>query len=202
MIFKQQLWSCRRVSRKQKLRLMFKVWTSSYSWCTGAWTVNSRKLLAFKSAFSKLAKRAMRPPRFWSDSDEVFHRRSNRLLKETTIQCGLPDVEVHLLATMYNYAGHLVRSSCRNQGHLTGRLVKFRCSQWKDALTQIVGHQGHHGRVSPWCWERQFHSYFRELELDWWDLAASREKWLSHRAPWLVSVLGSKSETAILGPYV
>ena len=144
---------------------MFKVASTSYCWSVGAWTVNGRELASLRAAFARPAKAGLRVSRLWGDSDETYHRRMNRSFKQTLSECKLADIDVYVLGRMYDYAGHLMRAVDANPLHLVGHLLKYRDAEWKDALTAMVGHQGHNGRISPLNCERQFYSYCRGLNL-------------------------------------
>ena len=130
---------------------MHKVATSSYSWCAGAWTVNQRELSSLKAAYTKAAKSALRVPRKPTDTDEAYHKRSNRILQDTILKAGLADVDVYVLSRMYDYAGHLVRAIRRDPEHLVGAVIRHRDSEWKRNMADSIGHQGHPGRFAPWC---------------------------------------------------
>ena len=196
---RNKLWTCPVVSRGRKLDLMFKVASSSFCWCVGAWTVNSRKLSALRATLRKPAKSAMRVPRYWMDTEKSYHRRGNRIARETMKENRTPDIDVYVLGRMYDYAGHVLRESDRNSHHLIGHLLRFRNSAWKQAVTEVVGHQGHSGRISPWDWERQYHSYFRGEGLLWQDVALDKKSWLDHRPKWIRHTLGSRSTSACFG---
>ena len=195
------LWRCAGVSKQTKLSLMFKVATSSFSWCVGAWTVNSRELTSLRSAFKRPAKSMLRMRKLWTETDEGFQRRLNRTLKACMVECRIPDTDVYVLARIFDYAGHLARAIAVNPTHLTGVALNYRNASWKQDMTDAIGHQGHAGRVSPWNWERQFHSYFKTLELDWQEVAIDRMIWLSHRSPWIQHMLGSRSAATYTGAY-
>ena len=178
---------------------MFKTASTSCWWSVGAWTVNARELTSLRAAISRPAKAALKVPKLRGDTDEMYHRRINRAFKLTMTDCKLPDIDAYVLSRMYDYAGHLQRAVTANPLHLAGHLLKYRDAEWKDALTAMVGHQGHNGRISPWNWERQFHSYFRSLSLNWQEVARDREKWFSHRRAWIRHALGSRSRSTNFG---
>ena len=134
---RQSLWKCPGVSRRHKLKLMFKVATSSFSWSVGAWTVTQRKLQSLSATFSKPAKAAMRAPRFFHEFDEQYHRRLNRALKAVLQSCELPDVHVYVLPRMYNYVGHALRAFNRPSGHSPEAFISYRDSVWKMLMTVI-----------------------------------------------------------------
>ena len=94
----------------------------------------------------------MRLPSYTHETDEGFHRRLNRLYKETMEAEKLADMDLHVLSRMYDHVGHTVRSTRRVDVHLTGAMMNFRDSGWKKMMTLIAGHQGHNGRVHPWNW--------------------------------------------------
>ena len=196
---RRSLWSCPHVCRRRKAELMFKVASTSFCWSVGAWTVNQRELCALRVAFSRPAKAALKVPRIWGDTVESHQRRMNRALRQTIQECRLPDIDVYVLGRMFDYTGHLMRLVARNPLHLTGLVLKFRDSMWKDAHTVLAGHQGHPGRISPWCWERQYHSYFRAHGLCWQDISVDKAAWNSHKKAWIRQMLGSKASSSNYG---
>eukprot|EP00973_Karenia_brevis_P031593 4356982-Karenia_brevis.AAC.1 len=109
----------------------------------------------------------MRVPRLWNDTDEAYHRRRNRILRATMHENSIPDLDAYVLARMFDYTGHLVRSCQRKPDSLLGKVIRYRCCEYKQFLTEVSGHQGHSGRIAPWDWERQFHSYFSRHKLAW-----------------------------------
>ena len=161
--------------------------------------MNQRELSALRSALSKPARAAMKVPRIWGDTDETHHKRMNRVLRQTLSESKLPDLDVHVLSRMFDYTGHLMREVSRNQNHLTGHVLKFRDSMWKEAHTALAGHQGHDGRFSPWCWERQHHSYVRAHGLCWQDVSLSKSAWNDHKKPWILHMLGSRASSSNYG---
>ena len=90
---------------------MHKVASSSFTWCVGAWTVNQRQLALMRAAFNRQAKGALHVLRLWGDTEEAYHRRANRTLRQTMEACGLADIDVYVLKRMYDYTGHLLRIS-------------------------------------------------------------------------------------------
>ena len=187
------LWKCPGVSRKNKISLMQKVACSSFCWCVGSWTVTRRQLISIRAVFARQAKRALRLPRYWGDSDEVYHRRANKVLRLTLHESRILPIDAYILKRMYDYAGHLVRVSARDPQHLTGAVLGFMDAQFKDALTAVIGHQGHNGRFSPWNWERQYHSFFNRKGMSWKDVAKDREEWQKHRDDWIESMRGGRA---------
>ena len=117
--------------------------------------------------------------------------------------CGLPDVDIYIyiyiLKRMYDYTGHLVRIVRDKPEHFTGKLLGYRDAEWKDALMQVVGHQGHKGRFSPWSWERQYDSFFRSKGHSWRDVACDRELWHSFRSQWIRYMLGCRAANSRFG---
>ena len=178
---------------------MHEVVVSTFSWCVGSWTVTRRQLASLSAVFARSAKKALRAPRLWSDMDEAYHRRGNRLLKKTLVDCGLASIDVHVLGRMFDYTGHLLRAVETNPGHLTGQIVALRDAQWKRMMTEEVGHQGHPGRINPWNWEYQYHVIFVRQGLEWKDVPQDRDEWRSHRQDWIRHMLGRRAHTAIHG---
>ena len=62
----------------------------------------------------------------------------------------VPDIDIYVLKHMYDYAGHLARVADNGPRHLTSQVLSFRDAQWRQTMTTLYGHQGHHGRVAPW----------------------------------------------------
>lgn len=124
-------------------------------------------------------------PRFWGDTDEAYHRRANRLLKKTMGECNLRVFGESVLLRLYDYIGHAVRTFSRNPCHLAGCVLRWRDAEWKQTLSDTIGHQGHHGRVAPWNYERQFHVYFWRRGLHWKHVALQKDDWLAHREQWV-----------------
>ena len=160
-----------------------------------------RGLSALRSSFARPAKAAMRLPRLWGDTDERYHRRLNRSLKTCLQEKQIPDLDVYVLARLYAYAGHLVWAVSANPAHLTGHVLNFRNAEWKRQMTEVLGHQGHHGRHHPWNWERQFHSYFKLQGEDWQQVALNKSEWYFHRSAWIQHMLGSRAASTNLGAY-
>jgi len=196
---RRDLWSCRSASRNNKLSLMHKVACGSFTWCVGAWTVTQRQMVSMRAAVNRQAKGALNVHRVWGDTEESYHRRANKVLSQTMKACGLPDVDVYILKRMYDYTGHLARIVRDKPEHLTGKLLGYRDAEWKNALMQVVGHQGHKGRFSPWSWERQYDSFFRSKGHSWRDVARDRELWQSFRSQWMRHMLGSKAANSRFG---
>ena len=121
----------------------------------------------------------------WSETDEHYHRRLNRILNQTMNEAAVDRIDHYVLKRMYDYTGHLVRVLDENPRHLTGMLLQFRDAQWKEAMTEVIGHQGHSGRVAPWCWERQYHAFFHYLGERWQDIARDKAQWKNHREQWI-----------------
>ena len=178
---------------------MSEVARSSFCWSVGAWTVTQRELATLRAAFARPAKRALRVQRYCGDSDEMFHRRANRVLRQTMNQAKVADMDVSVLGRMYDYAGHLARALANDPSHLTGLVLNFRDAEWKAALTETVGHQGHEGRFAPWNWERQYHCFFRGKQESWKEVAKERVKWHSYRSEWVRFVLGSRAGSTGFG---
>jgi len=198
---RRSLWSCPGVSRHNKLSLMFKVASTSFCWSVGAWTVNGRELSTLRASFARPAKAALRLPRLWGDTDESFHRRLNRSLKTCLKEKQIPDLDVYVLVRLYDYAGHLARAISLNPTHLTGQVLNFRNAEWKQSMTDVLGHQGHKGRTHPWCWERQFHSYFKLQGEIWQEVALDKNQWHLNRSAWIEHMLGSRAASTNMGPY-
>ena len=55
----------------------------------------------------KPAKRHLRVPRVRGQSDEAYHRTVNRTLRNAMKDSSIPDLDVYVLARMYDYTGHL-----------------------------------------------------------------------------------------------
>ncbi len=55
----------------------------------------------------------------------------------------LQTIDVYILGRMYDYAGHLIRVLHENPRHLTGFVLGYLDAEWKEALSEVVGHQGH-----------------------------------------------------------
>ena len=121
----------------------------------------------------------------WSETDEHYHRRLNRILHQTMNEAAVDRIDRYVLKRMYDCTGHLVRVLDENPRHLTGMLLQFRDAQWKEAMTEVIGHQGHSGRVAPWCWERQYHAFFHYLGERWQDVARDKAQWKNHREEWI-----------------
>ena len=130
-----------------------------------------------------------------------FHRRLNKCYKQLVQSEKLPDLDVYVLARMYEYVGHLIRVIRREPAHLTGKLIDFRDSDWKEYLTETAGSQGHPARFHPWNWEYQYHSYFRKLGKSWKDAAQQKQEWRAHRRPWIEHMLGKSASNANYGIY-
>ena len=113
--------------------------------------------------------------------------------------CRLADVDVYVLKRMYDYAGHLMRTNKDKPDHLTGKVPAHRDAEWKAALRQVVGHQGHEGRFSPWNWERQCDAVFRQVNRHWKLVAVDKEQWQEFRPKWLRYMLGSKNTNSRMG---
>ena len=177
---RHSLWKCPGASRKNKIKLMHKVASSSFCWSVGAWTITQRQLSQVRAVFARPAKQALRAPRLWSESEEKYHRRLNVILKQTLNDAATDRIDHYVLKRMYDYTGHLVRVLAENPRHLTGMLLQFRDAQFKEAMTGVLGHQGHAGRFAPWCWERQYHAFFHHLGERWQDRARDKEQWHNH----------------------
>ena len=143
----------------------------------------------------------MRVARMWNDTDESFHRRANRVLRDELSSLSLPDMDVLILSRMYDYVGHLLRSIDRNPEHLTSHLIMFRDIDWKIAMTVVAGHQGHSGRVAPWNLEFQYHAYFWQHEMHWKAAAMNKETWQKHRKPWIKHMLRGRSDSSRFGKF-
>ena len=78
-------------------------------------------------------------------------------------------------------------------------MLRFRDSLWKRDAMMALGHQVHRGRVSPWSWERQYHSYFTQQGLIWQDVAADKESWAAHKEDWIRFLMGCRSASAFFG---
>ena len=117
------------------------------------------------------------------------------------VEAKLPDLHIFVLSRMYDYTGHLLREVSRDPSHLCGHIIRFRDASWKRTMTALVGHQGHHGRVSPWTWERQYDTYFNDLGVAWQSAAIQKSEWNRHKGPWIKHTLGSSLGTAVLGKY-
>ena len=159
--------------------------SSSFCWSVGAWTITKRQLSQLRAACARPAKKALRLPRLRGESDEHYHRRLNRTLAQTMSDAAVGRIDRYVLKRMYDYTGHLMRVLAENPMHLTGMLVQFRDAQYKQDMTDVIHHQGHPGRFAPWCWERQYHTFFAMLGERWQDVAQDKTKWLQHRADWI-----------------
>ena len=113
--------------------------------------------------------------------------------------CRLPDIDVYVLQRMCDYTGHLTRLVLDMPAHLTGIMMRFRNAEHMDAMTAVVGHQGHPGRFAPWSWERQYAAFFRSKGLTWTDVAIEKERWYSYRHEWLHFAMGSRAAGAKYG---
>ena len=182
------LWACRQATRKKNVCLMHLVACSSFSWCVGAWTINRRLLTSLNGVFTRHAKSSLRLPRFRREGDAGYHRRMARELWEKMQEANLARMDAYVLGRLYDYAGHLARAIQANPGHLTGIALDFRDAEWKRTMTEVIGHQGHPGRFSPWRWERQFSSYFQLEGLLWKEVAIDRDEWLSHKMAWTQTI--------------
>ena len=91
---------------------------------------------------------------------------------------------------MYEYVGHVVRKGLREPSFLPALALSHRDKCWCLQHEEIIGAQGHTGRVSPWTYERQFHEYFSELGLDWKYEASSKDRWLCHKNGWISHARG------------
>ena len=176
---------CSGASRKNKVSLMHKATSSSFCWSIGAWTVTKRQLSDLRAALATPAKRALRAPRYWAESDEAYHRRLNRLLQKTLLEADVSTLDKYIQKRVYDYAGHLVRALSDNPAHLTGLVLRYRDAEAKEALAAQVGHQGHPGRFAPWNWERQFHGFFRRGGESWQEVAGDRLSWVDYRPCWI-----------------
>ena len=125
----------------------------------------------------------------WGDTDETYHRRCSRMFKDLQLAADVPDFDRLILGHMYDYIGHIIRECERNLGHLTGWVIRFWDSLWKQTMTAL---QGHAGRVSPWCWERQYHSFFWEKGLHWIQVAKDKQQWCSYKAEWIQFMAAGK----------
>lgn len=83
-------------------------------------------------------------------------------------------------------------SSSETQLHLTGIVLRYLDAEWKEALMEIVGQQGHSARFYPWNWERQFHIFFYALGDSWKEVARHRERWISYRSEWVNFMIKAK----------
>ena len=122
------LWKCSGVSRHNQVGLMHKVACSSFCWSVGAWTVTQRQLINMRAVFARPAKRVLRMALYWSDSDQIYHRRVNKVLRQTMCKAQVESIDAYILKRMCDYIGHLVRACSRNPLHLTGgvrRCLKF-----------------------------------------------------------------------------
>jgi len=59
-------------------------------------------------------------------------------------------------------------------------------------------HQLHSGKVAPWGWERQFHSFFWKFNLHWDEVAVEKNRWYSYRSAWIKHMLGSRAAAAYI----
>ena len=178
---------------------MHKVAASSFTWSVGACTVNQHQLATLRAAVSRQAEASLRVRRLWGDTDEEYHRRANRTPKRNMDACRLADVDVYVLKRMYDYTGHLPRVIKDKPDHLTGKVIAYKDAEWKSALTQVLGHQGHKGRFSPWDWERQCGALFRLVNRHWKLVAVDRVLWRELRPQWLRYMLGGRVVNSRMG---
>ena len=156
-------------------------------------SVTKRQLSELRGAFAAPAKRSLRAPRYWGESEEAYHRRLNRLLQQTLAAAGVETIDLYLLTRMYDYAGHLVRALQDNPLHLTGLVLRFRDAQAKAAIDSEIGHQGHPGRFAPWNYERQFDAFFKLMGAHWQEVASDRSKWRSQRDAWISFIVKGRA---------
>jgi len=116
--------------------------------------------------------------------------------------CKVPDLDAYIWGKMYDYAGHLIRAINTKAQHLMGQVLNFRNAGFKETSSAVVGHQGHNGRVAPWNWEQQHHSFFHGRGKDWQDIAGNRNSWQAYRGAWIKFALRSRAEKVYLGTSV
>ena len=194
-----KLWSTAGASRKSKMSLMFKVFTSSMTWCVGPWKLTTVQLSGLRAAFSSEFKKHMRLHRIWGESDSSYARRQAKEYRKVQASLNLPDVDVHVLGRMYDYVGHVVRAGDREQLHLPYLFLKFRDEEWRQQSQAVVGHQQHKGRTPPWTWEYMYSKHFKSKSLNWQQVASNSDDWKSHKCAWIHSMLGSSAERSALG---
>ena len=137
-------------------------------------------------------RRCVRLPRTWGQSDAHFHARLGREVKKTRLESGLVDLDAYVLGRMYDYMGHVIRAAKYHTSFLPYIALCHRDKQWCLQHAEILGFQGHAGRVSPWTHERQYSDYFTTQGLDWKQVAADRSEWSAHKYDWLKTKYGAR----------
>ena len=131
-------------------------------------------------------------PRKATESDEQYHRRLATISRTTRTQSNITDLDAYVLGRMYDFVGHVIRMGCREPNFLPCVALRHRDKEWCLQRQEIMGSQGHHGRVHPWTHEKQFLDYFTRCDLNWKQVAQNKEEWQSHRKHWLTFKYGCR----------
>ena len=135
----------------------------------------------------------MRLPRKLDETDGHYHQRLNSAIKHTKQHHRIPNLDDRVMSRMYDYVGHLVRAGTRNPTNLAYIALSHRNREWCLQHQELLGNQGHRGRVQPWTYERQFYEHFETEGRNWLTVAENKIEWTNHftKGDWLESRTGS-----------
>lgn len=170
------LWTTRKVPRKNKLDLMHKVATGTLNWCVGAWKIHQKAMRHVKGNFDAFAKKHQQLPRLQHETDKEYGRRNARLLATTKRKLKQATLDRVILTRQYDYIGHVMRFVDRNPTCLLRHILENKDKLWKVQHQHVFSFQGHQHRVPPWNWEYQFDDYFSSLGVHWGGLCEKQGK--------------------------
>lgn len=191
----EDLWRSGAGSRSNKMKLMLRIAMGTVGWSLGPWRVTKRDLMGLNGMMLAEYRRCAHMPKFWGESDTQYHARLGRLVKTVRTENRMQDLDGYVLGRIYDYAGHTIRAGARDAENLPYIVLRHRDKEWCAQHYDVLGHQGHPGRVHPWTYERQFHHYFGILDLDWKTVAIDKKRWTNHRNGWIKSWYEGQSST-------
>ena len=173
----RQLWQCKTASRASKMKLMMTVAESAICWSVGHWKLKKTDQSNLRGIMTEQFKKFMKLPRKPAETDDAYHRRLGAAIKHTKEHHRIPNLDARVLSRMYDYIGHVVRAGQREPNNLAYIALCHRNREWCLQHQELIGHQGHAGRVQPWSYERQFYEHFETENRNWMTVAENKKEW-------------------------
>eukprot|EP00973_Karenia_brevis_P067427 9377724-Karenia_brevis.AAC.1 len=125
---------------------MHKVYLGTVSWSVGAMGLTQNTLQKFRAGLFRKAKGHMNVTRLRGETDNSYHKRLGKAVKEAQYKFKLPDVDVLFLRRKYDYAGHIVRLGRSDTSSLLLKAIMWKCKGWQREMQEAFGCMGHSGR--------------------------------------------------------
>ena len=136
---KQELWSCRGSTRKQRYRLMLQVFMLQL-WSAPVWMMRKKHVSKLHGSLHNTFKRYTRLPRYWGETDATYAQRQNKLLREIKAETELYDPDSLVLSRIYKFTGHVCRMGEYDQARQTCKVLRNKDRHWCRQQMEIIGH--------------------------------------------------------------